>query len=233
MNTLTLANFKGLLISEYNLNSTQLFIVFTILDFYLDIHVIINDMCEIFIYETVFKFSDVFLSTGTKFANKYCIEAFGGKYLQNLYIEDMTNTFIRKNYFEFIKSNQSNNTNFNSSIKSVIFEMYYLNADEKILNEILFVNIEVIYFKGIINSISTELFKPFRFKILYLELFNLRQVLHRSSDSFKSIYIDDSSTEREKRNIQILSHDRYNFPDNDYCLIKKFPIIKFQHLFFK
>lgn len=96
-----------------------------------------------------------------------------------------TNTFIRQNNCKFFSDSNFNYTNLNQSFafKHLGLDMYYINVDKDILNDLLFKNTEIIAINGIFQHIDSDAFKPFKYiKSIFLHLLNLPDLLYTSSD---------------------------------------------------
>ena len=94
----------------------------------------------------------------SQFRTAVCPLVFEDTRLGGLYINNLVNSYYKKNVIKFIKVNRS----INCTIKSYELESFYgLDLNKELINEI-FEKTSEFLFDGVINSIQPDLFKSFK-----------------------------------------------------------------------
>ena len=119
---LTLVNFKGL---TFNSNGKNIFIfyyLFGSLNFYIN-QILITGNCNLLSKITsnysYINADNVYFSYGTLYSKVYYIEAFKFQKTQALFLRRISKTFIKNNYFKFIRDNRSSIHSFDSNVNSL------------------------------------------------------------------------------------------------------------------
>lgn len=136
----------------------------------------------------ILQITNLIILYGTKYAKNYCIEIFNRNNLKKLVLNEITNTFIRINTFRLKFDNNSISDSENSSLSSLEIELYNVEFTSEIYNKILFYNLQRIAIRGNIKKFERNIFDASSFTDIILNINNLRQVLHSSSDFFQDIF---------------------------------------------
>lgn len=211
-----LSNYKGIsFISSQIADLSNFFINYSILKYYYN-NLELKDcklISKIYSEKPIITPKQFVFSTGTFYSDFYCIELFKNQNFNGISYSDLSNTFIRKNYFIFLKDNDTDKYNINSSIISFAFESYNIFLGKELMNEVLFSNSYIIAIKGVILDIDKNTFGNFKSNYIYFEILNLRSLLYKSKFLTNLAYHVRNST-------ILLIHSSYDFPNEDMCLIK-------------
>ena len=176
----------------------------------------------------------------SQFRTAVCPLVFEDTKLGGLYINNLVNSYYKKNVIKYLKVNRS----INCTIKTYELESFYgLDINRELINEI-FESTSEFLFDGVINSIETDLFKSFKSlksldfnPITFLEIVrkqgiqwikNINYQLRVNLTDIKSVkkFIDKSV--EIKFNVNNVFNFRYNskaqlFYDEDFCLFADYP----------
>lgn len=226
VDTLKLINFKGVLAKPIN-NQLQVFLRNVIIS-YSEFKLVYTDLdykqtsnsCDSSLaqYESFFNTYNLYLTTGTKYLNEYCIESFNIEYLSVLRYEEISKTFIRKNFFKFISNNKTTIKDINASISNLYIRAYNIDLNNDLLNKLLFNKTSLFSIDGIFNFIDENTFKDFYKCSIFFGLDNFRKIIYKSANFLSSIRTDNKT-------IIIFKTGDYSYPDEDFCLLQKFHLI--------
>lgn len=158
-------NFRGIDLHLRDMLTVDfLFLYHGNIDFYYNEKLKINSNCSfINSVESYFKTSiginHLEFSIGSKYSDQYCIELFMNQPTDSLSFNGLSDTWIRKNTFKFISDISKNYSNNSIGIRMLWLDMYYVNADRNILNEVLFENLRSIEINGVLKKIDPYFFK--------------------------------------------------------------------------
>lgn len=193
---LTLNNFKGFAIEYFGSNEMissflKIYINYCSFQFF-NSDLQTNFQCSYFIKNSseknlFFTENTLSLSNGVKYRRDYCIEIFLNVRLYSLIMGDISRTFLKSNYFEFIKDNKTTKENLNATITYLSIYAYNIDISIKLINDLLLSNTTGIIFFGTINSFEKDLLKMLYFDIIFFEIFNFIKFFYKSPDSFTSI----------------------------------------------
>lgn len=225
MKYISLYNYKGILLFEtgYQFFTLSYFsMYFSNLDFYFNDSIINSNCSYINFLRTKMQFNimykKAYFSKGVKYSNKYCVEIFDIFKFELLNFGQLTNTFLRRNYFNIIKGRYFKKMSYYPV--NLYLEMYQLDITSDLLNENLFKKLEKLVIQGTISFIEANIFRSMELNHIIFNIDNLRQVLHKSSNilNFKNSYIQ----------VVFLNTNNYDFQDQDYCVFKRiFKVVNF------
>ena len=187
------------------------------------------------------------------YATKICPLLFKNAKMFQLTINFMMNYFFKRNIFSF-----SDDFDEHEDLNSEIFRLILLapnniDLDSNILNRHVFAKIGIIEFYGQINSIQTDLLKPFDETLYNIRLDSyIKRIIHKQGidwisamNSNVSVNFTNSSQVDTHflsfKQISLILWETYYdkqaiseaFPDEDFCLYKNFPfnqLVAFIHL---
>ena len=227
------------------LNSfSYLYIISSIFTFYNENDAEINlDECDFKNFNKFIIFKSIYylvLEMNVQFNQKMCPLMFLNSDVFSLQLVKLTDSFIQQNKFQFLNLNHTNiNFNLSSTISRVVMAIFDYKLDNELLNKEVFKNIRYAKFKGTISNIDKDTFSSMKsMKKLVFFLANLREFFHSGTEWFNSlttnlnVSLSDSNLnfyEEELMKVYFLwdavtSLDIYDYPNEDFCLIYKFPI---------
>lgn len=202
---------------------------------------IFNAFSDLAINEINFIMSD--------YNTKICPLLFANFSFRYLKFDGFINTFYKTNLLRFSPLDQDNIIDINSRIE----ELYLRNPekidlDSRTLNRLAFKNLGYLYLIGEVVSIETGLFRSFRkLKMIYFDAFCVRKLMHNGIDwimdlnfDFRlvnlrnissSLFIEKSirlelTVSLEPGQYMVIEHSftaSRIFPDQDFCLYRRFP----------
>ncbi len=206
----------------------------------------INECGDIFMQQnaSIFQIIDNLVLEGdVRFNQKICLFIFKNSLIYFWHIEDLIDSFVKRNILEFEQKDY--NDELNSTVYQVEFEGYNYKIDNSLLERQVFRKLEILSFYGQTGKIQEDLFKSFNFiKSLKLHLDNFSYFVHyvgfewtaflnyhlNEIDNFNSI--SDQVLRNKHISIYVIldediqdvtSDNPYTFPDHDLCLFKNFP----------
>lgn len=229
----------------------SLIIEFTKLDLYTNGKLVDEEMCEKLLDEEDFFSSQSRNRTNGAFANmhlisitffkdidytrKVCPLIFHNALLHKVLFYDFKSDFFSRNYFQVmkLKSNKSVEMlkrHLNSRIEKLsMLNVNRVRISKYTLDEFVFDYTLEITLKGTLDSIETDVFKPFKhLQHLRFTLYNTREFYHLTENKWMA-YLNYNKPNREKKEenllflyVQDISFS-YLYPDEDFCLFKYFP----------
>jgi hypothetical protein len=170
--------------------------------------------------------------------NKLCPYLFNNSQLKQLSVFSHTNSYIKKNVFEFLEINKTIGNTIN--LDEFRFFIIYIRFDTlstKIINQYLFKNVQQIRVYGYILNIQYDLFKYFNYaNTITLNTIKIRTLFHNGNDwlgYLRHSYQSNSLNRKynKPKIILVLVNcylpdsltDLYEYPDEDFCLFSHFP----------
>ncbi|CAF0817645.1 unnamed protein product [Brachionus calyciflorus] len=201
------------------------------------------------IEKSQFKINFFQLYKFTLYPRKICPFFFQNIDIKLLMLYYQTNTFYKKNFLNFETIPDSIDLNTNIRSLNLLFT-HNLRLGTNILNRNVFKNILFMSVDGKLESIDDNLFSYFNsLKIIVFDLYHAKNLFHKGLDWTYSINKDiqvdlDNTTQVNeyfnfKTLILIKDLNEYSdstftmlnlFPDEDFCLYKKFPFNKMIYL---
>lgn len=156
---LTLIGFKGFDVESSRPHDiiNDVAVLFSKIDFYND-NQKINENCrnltDLKLQIQLIKYGSIRFLTGNIYNKRYCIELFKYSTLYIIEFEQLSETFLRNNHFKFISDNLTNQSNFHADITKLLIEVYYLDIDKDIFNNLLYKRVQYIVLKGYLKYIE-------------------------------------------------------------------------------
>lgn len=188
----------------------------------------------------------IFKST---FKNPICPLVFNDSHINDIYIDNMINTFYKTNLLRF--SNTSVGKMTLQKMTQVNFENFVnIDVDSSLLSPLVFEKILILILNGEVNSIQTGLLKSFKsLSQVDLRLYCARRLFHRGIAWIRDLKPDNHVNVSNKTQMQFsFRYFRYAtitltktslftevyyprseeqiefvFPDEDFCLYREFP----------
>jgi hypothetical protein len=229
------------LANEYS--EIYFFIDYSKFDLYSKGKLLTNDDCKKSYYDKVNFFTNIKrfnFGYDTIFGqNKICPYLFNNSQLTELSIFSHTNSFIKKNMFEFLEINetvQANTIQLNEFRYFFIY-MHFDSVSSKIINPYAFKNIEQIRLYGYILNIQYDVFKNLNsLNMITINTIKIRTLFHNGNDWLDNLRFSDGKSSTNKMYdfpslLLILVNDYqpntlthlYEYLDEDFCLFSNFP----------
>ncbi|CAF0710288.1 unnamed protein product [Brachionus calyciflorus] len=221
-------NFRKL--DKLDLNSSNIFTYF--LEKYLYKEVKVNIFDSIFDSKSCYtntkngifnRVKELSLSFSVKFLPKTCPFIFQNSNLEVLNIYGQSQSFIKHNTLGFLDLNLKT---IHSTILYVSIHFYKANLTQRLLNKLVFKNVEKIEIIGLVNFIYNNIFEELSYLVLiYLKIENLQYFLSNNNKWLSSL----NKFNRNYSKILYVKFDLffedflYLFPDSDLCLFRHFP----------
>lgn len=181
---------------------------------------------------------------GTRYSSQTCKFIFKNARLGQLFLYDLTSSFVKSNRLEFYPSSL---LRLDSKITALWLQLYNYKLTKRLLDQNVFNTLNQIVIKGHIGQIDSDLFLNLRF-IIYIKInvTNVRTIYSQgiewiaSLNNFLTVNLSNVSDIVDKLNnlafIQTYSklNDEkiekvYSYPDEDFCWYANFP---FENLVF-
>ena len=170
--------------------------------------------------------------------NKLCPYLFHYSQLISLTVFSHTNSFIKKNMFNFLEINETLGEKIHlNEFRYFFIYMKFDTLNDKIINKYVFKKIEQIRVYGYVLNIQYDLFKNLNnVNAIIINTLKIRTLFHNGNDwlgfirySYKSISLNAKRNEPElllilaNRYVPDTLTDLYGYPDEDFCLFSQFP----------
>ena len=170
--------------------------------------------------------------------NKLCPFLFNNSELTQITVFYHTNSFIKKNMFEFTQINETMGKTIH--LKNFFYFFMYMTFDTvstKIVNQYVFKNIQQLRISGFILNIQFDLFKYFNnMNTVILNTIKIRTLFHNGNDWLRylkySYHNSSLNTNYSFPNLILILindyeqntlTDLYEYNDEDFCLFSSFP----------
>lgn len=166
------------------------------------------------------------------FSKNTCPLAFQNSFLYKLSIEGISSSLFKKNEFEFIRLNHTDDINSYISVLNLV--MYRTSLTDKLLNEHVFKNLFSIELNGFVDSIQDDLFKNFKnLKLLFIRMQYIKNIFMKNNKWLNYLNYDQFFNRTK-----VVSFNQtcflvlyqtlprvtlYQYPDEDFCYFKNFP----------
>ena len=214
-------------------------------DFYINGTKIDETNCNFEIYNL---FGPIqFLETGSDviFSKKTCPYVFMNTSLSHLTFGGITNSLILKNQLEFLRINQTNDSNKNLYFLNL--GLAFVDVTTRLIDKHVFKYITRLIITGVVESIQEDLFLNLKnLGFLYFNLDNFGSFLHKSDNKWMKYINNDVNVNLKNQNLvyknlkkslkfeiyqnsksyntsKKLFGNAYMYPDEDFCLFKHFP----------
>ena len=180
---------------------------------------------------------------------KICPYVFVNNSLEQLILNQITNSLIFRNRLEFMDIDE--NKTFSNSLVFLQLNIFYDEISSKLLNKFVFANLKFLSLTGLIDNIENNLFNSFKkIRCIILNHQHFRRFFQQGTKWMNSLNSDieinlNNKAEIQLHNFKIIFLEFYHFnmiqnveyvyPDEDICLFKDipfsrlvFPIIKFK-----
>jgi hypothetical protein len=162
-----------------------------------------------------------------------CPFLFKNTFISSLSIRNLKYSLIYKNSFSF--QNVSIMIQLNSLIYQTYLEVYHSNLDAKLLNKHVFRNLTYLFVVGVINKIEADTFVNLHhIRLLRIKSQNVKNIFAKNNKWFEFLNPnDEEENSKEKNTLTMFIHQLYenvtyySYPDEDFCLFKHFPHIKY------
>lgn len=192
------------------------------------------------LFENWFSLSIIF-GKNIAYMKDLCPYVFSDLTFRTLIFDQLSNTFIRNNYFTFYQPNSSINPI--TSLNYLKIDVYRIKIDKTILDNNVFKYVENLLFKGVLDSIDQEIFLNYtKLSQIYFRLKNLREFFYTTSNKWMDSLNQDNQLEDDQKLDQFVSQvtsyqtesvvvfvgffeedNKYYYPNEDICLFKDFP----------
>ena len=226
-------NLKGIDIQTQNFQIDEKFtdcsisLIKSNFEFYFNEILLTDSDCESMIingsFESIFpSLNSELILTDNKFKFKLCLFYFKNSYINIFTLTHMSNSFIKRNFIQFHKSNLYNSSKLNSTIIQLNFEYFYrIYLDLIMVNEIVFKSLNIIKIIGTLEDIQNDFFQNFRNILnIYIILNNLNEIVGKGFQWTKSI---QKNRNNSKPGLIIGNRldsifNQYEFPEEDFCI---------------
>jgi hypothetical protein len=245
---IVLRNFKGFdfnsnPFAELNLqNKTLIFYMYeTNFDFYQKNNLIDNSLCNngsLLLpnnHLSITKQLNVLMLKKSNIAFKQvCSFIFKNTKIFLIDIENLHNSVISKNIFQFIQinNNQTTMNDLNATIIQLQLTFYRTDLNSKILDNNVFAKLQVLDLNGIIKMIQPDVFRSLhQLQLLRIRSENVKNIFARNNKWLSNINVHANNlTEKRFKDALILviyqslvNVTYYDYPDHDFCYFYKFP----------
>lgn len=192
---------------------------------------------------------------GNRYDQQTCSLLFKNAKIYQLYVDYLSDCFIKRNLLGFISPpNETGENGLESEIKKAWIFVYKVKLDNRLLNEQVFEQTIKLFIKGEIGRIESSLFRRLnRLSYVYIRISNTRAMFSQGIDWIKSIngflnvnMSNKSSVIKNLNNVAVIQTYKkvsllegeknmkllekpYMFLDEDFCLFVEYP---FQQLVF-
>ena len=205
------------------------------LDFYLNKSLIKETECDRLVGADGFfaSFRKLVLAS-VKFPTFLCPTILGHSPIDQISIDQISNSLINKNQLRFVTIPNS----LPNQVTSLNLELAYAILNSQLLNRQMFIAVTSLEIRGVLAEIESDLLMDFRLKVLQLNIQNMRDFFHRGNNvwltslnahllAYKLKNLDirgDMMLVRFGSESRQGSFNRdYDYPDADFCLFKHFP----------
>jgi hypothetical protein len=243
---IVLRNFKG-----FNLNSnpfgrlnlknkTFIFYMYeTNFDFYQKSKLIDNSLCNngslLQNVSIIKQINVLMLKKSNIIFKEVCPFIFKNTKIFLIDIENIYNSVISKNIFQFIQINNHTTINdLNATIIQLQLTFYHADLNSKILDNHVFEKLQILDLNGIIKMIQPDVFKNLhQLQLLRIRSENVKNIFARNNKWLSNINVHvkfSGISDRKFKDALILviyqslvNVTYYDYPDHDFCYFYKFP----------